>query len=108
MAEKELKPCPFCGGRAEIQERVDGDAVYVGCTKCGITTGDICIRADYCANDRAVETRNERSYNENVCARFLPNNGDDLCVNDSGASGCKCHGQIDNCDFYDEGGFLYE
>ena len=37
MKETELKPCPFCGGRAEIKRGkiyLD-DYVQVHCTKCG-------------------------------------------------------------------------
>lgn len=34
MAEKELKPCPFCGGKAEIgSEHNDRGAIY--CIDCG-------------------------------------------------------------------------
>jgi Lar family restriction alleviation protein len=33
----ELKECPFCGGKAEIQEDVYGNADIV-CKKCGIAT----------------------------------------------------------------------
>lgn len=36
MSEIKLKPCPFCGGEAEIQ---DGSGLhYVYCTKCGAST----------------------------------------------------------------------
>lgn len=36
-AERELLPCPFCGGRAEIIEQEDSDGRFaaVGCWECG-------------------------------------------------------------------------
>lgn len=39
MKETELKPCPFCGGKAEIKKGKAYyiDAVYVHCTECGVT-----------------------------------------------------------------------
>lgn len=34
---EELKPCPFCGGKAILLDTVDGE-YYVKCKKCGIST----------------------------------------------------------------------
>ena len=37
MSDRELKPCPFCGGKAEIKRckvYLD-DALQVRCTECG-------------------------------------------------------------------------
>ena len=36
---EELKPCPFCGGKAVIHVN---DGVRVVCTKCGVST-QICV-----------------------------------------------------------------
>jgi Lar family restriction alleviation protein len=41
----ELKPCPFCGGKAEVMnddffEVFDANAFWIKCTECGLTTGD--------------------------------------------------------------------
>lgn len=38
----ELKPCPFCGGKAELRvtyNSVLGDAVHVACESCGVKVG---------------------------------------------------------------------
>lgn len=37
MAEK-LKPCPFCGGEAEVFEEKGGEVVSIACSKCGCGT----------------------------------------------------------------------
>lgn len=34
----ELKPCPFCGGEAELLENVPYCTIRVQCKKCGIKT----------------------------------------------------------------------
>lgn len=31
---KELKPCPFCGGEAEIKNDLGNDCVYISCKWC--------------------------------------------------------------------------
>ncbi len=36
MSDENLKPCPFCGGVAEI--RTDGRTGWVKCVSCGMTT----------------------------------------------------------------------
>ena len=47
MKNIELKPCPFCGGEAQLhtfvrQNRVPCEAVaYVKCTKCDVATHSI-------------------------------------------------------------------
>ena len=33
MCDKELLPCPFCGGEAELRT-IDKELCYVVCTKC--------------------------------------------------------------------------
>ena len=32
---EELKPCPFCGGKAKIKKDDEGNHFYVLCKKCG-------------------------------------------------------------------------
>ena len=41
MSKLELKPCPFCGGKAEIRKYHHyglGDEYWVVCTSCGVHT----------------------------------------------------------------------
>ena len=57
MKETELKPCPFCGGKAHIYQDCTG--YYVAqCDKCGIGTL-------LCGDKRTAKRRwNRRSDNE--------------------------------------------
>ena len=74
------------------QFRMDDGIYYQVCAKCKIEF------------DQWFETGREYKENEKVCKRYEPNNGDDLCVTDDmGASGCTCHGQVDNCTYYEKG-----
>ena len=65
---EELKPCPFCGGKAVIHVN---DGVRVVCTKCGVST-QIC--ADRYANGkptgravgRVIEMWNRRANDEKI------------------------------------------
>ena len=38
---RELKPCPDCGGEAEVMR--DWCGYYVECQKCGLVFGDVCL-----------------------------------------------------------------
>ena len=38
MSEVELKPCPFCGGKAKVSKS-DIDHFVVNCTKCPCSVG---------------------------------------------------------------------
>lgn len=59
-----LKPCPFCGGVAELKERyaMMGQKVqaYVRCKVCGSTSGYFGKSIAYCANEKAIEAWNRR------------------------------------------------
>lgn len=67
MNKVELKPCPLCGGKAELQHqplefmfsRQDYYS-YVKCESCGAQSGNVCISAQYCADDKAAEAWNMR------------------------------------------------
>lgn len=62
MAEIKLKPCPFCGGKAEIKRYVGFafEQAYVECTSCEVQTKMIDPSLKYCANDKAAELWNNR------------------------------------------------
>lgn len=78
MRNEKLKPCPFCGGEAEITKSyglpLDG-YVYVECLNCGASVRRIKISADYCANDKAVELWNkgraDDEFNNNSMQQLL-------------------------------------
>ena len=62
MKNPELKPCPFCGSKAELYEENIFSTKYsrVRCKKCYAETEKVCISLDYAANNRAVELWNRR------------------------------------------------
>ena len=62
MTNKELKPCPFCGGEAEIGISLGN--TYVICKYCCAATRQITIKANNRAVDKAVEFWNRRANNE--------------------------------------------
>lgn len=45
MSEIKLKPCPFCGGKAEIDTGTNG--AEIKCIQCGLGTGYIEDKDDY-------------------------------------------------------------
>ena len=60
----DLKPCPFCGGKAELYtQRVIGgiDYVHIICKTCRVSTVDYEASTSYCANDKAIEDWNRRA-----------------------------------------------
>ena len=57
MSNKELKPCPFCGGEAKIYEASEED-FRVGCIRCH-TWSDY-----YFTEDEAIKAWNRRNYPE--------------------------------------------
>ena len=63
----ELKPCPFCGGEAELKiNSFHGSykTVYVICKSCKTRTNNYGASIDYCAIDRAIELWNRRASND--------------------------------------------
>lgn len=59
-----LKPCPFCGGEAELKRYVGIGLVcqaYVECQGCHCRTDMIDPSLKYCANDEVVEMWNRRN-----------------------------------------------
>lgn len=60
MAEK-LKPCPFCGGEAELKST--NYFSVVKCKGCRVSGPVAKISVEYCANDKAAESWNRRKDN---------------------------------------------
>lgn len=63
MAEK-LKPCPFCGGEAEIKRYTfcRTDSFYVGCSRCNVTqTANV-----YFSEKESIEAWNTRKPMERI------------------------------------------
>ena len=60
----ELKPCPFCGGKAEIQHTGKnseyGECAFVACKECGANSRMVNKAFKYCADDKAIEAWNRR------------------------------------------------
>lgn len=57
-----LKPCPFCGGEAEIEHQYIFGREYsmVKCKECGAETLPILISFTYSSDERATEAWNRR------------------------------------------------
>jgi len=58
-----LKPCPFCGGEAELSSgKFDGkETSYVLCTKCGSRGEFFSVSPKYASAERAIEAWNRRT-----------------------------------------------
>ncbi|MCA9330125.1 Lar family restriction alleviation protein, partial [Candidatus Saccharibacteria bacterium] len=55
LLEPEVKPCPFCGGKADVLENAWG--YYINCSKC--RKGDSCLSGFY-EKQEAIEAWNKR------------------------------------------------
>lgn len=72
MEEIKLKPCPFCGGKAEIYMGTNG--AEIKCPYCGIGTGYIKDENDYMEFTRLTE------YGEEGYIRHKKPNGIEIAV----------------------------
>lgn len=59
----ELKPCPFCGGEAELSAgKFDGkETSYVLCKKCGACGEFFIVNPKYASAIKAIEAWNRRA-----------------------------------------------
>lgn len=66
MTEIKLKPCPFCGGKAEFETNVNVlyKTIWVCCKKCKVNTMNFESDLYSCAAEKAAEAWNRRDYNE--------------------------------------------
>lgn len=62
----ELKPCPFCGGEAELSNgRYDGKLTsYVMCKECRCTGEFFFVSPKYASAIKATEAWNRRAKND--------------------------------------------
>lgn len=65
--DEKLKPCPFCGGEAELSfGKFDGkDTSYVVCIKCGSQGEFFFVSPKYASAIRAIKAWNRRVGEQN-------------------------------------------
>ena len=61
----ELKPCPFCGGEAELHHKYDLTSIdgysYVYCKNCRVNTEMFPKSYDHSSDAKAIEAWNRRT-----------------------------------------------
>lgn len=65
----ELKPCPFCGGKAEMEDV--GRLYFVRCRRCGVNQDHL-----YHSKQAAVKAWNRRAYICPVCGVKITEGGE--------------------------------
>lgn len=72
MSEQKLKPCPFCGGKANLHTDAETSLVgtsiagagrrfvMISCLSCGVRTPHILEDVEYCAVDKVKEIWEKR------------------------------------------------
>lgn len=64
MSKMNLKPCPFCGSKAELKHGTSAifdTYAYVQCKDCGAKTYDMYMSTAYSCDDKVIELWNRRS-----------------------------------------------
>lgn len=61
-----LKPCPFCGGEAEIRHGGRGSVSkpitsFIACKSCGARTDQVEVDAEYSSDEEAAKAWNSRA-----------------------------------------------
>ena len=64
MPEIKLKPCPFCGGKASLND--NSSCSYVHCEKCGATGESFNMSKKYSSDEKAAEAWNRRVDNGKI------------------------------------------
>ena len=60
----ELKPCPFCGGKAILAHDLAGPgASYIRCEKCGLESVRFIKSFEVASDDEAIKYWNRRADN---------------------------------------------
>jgi Lar family restriction alleviation protein len=70
MINSELKPCPFCGGRAYLisREKFKKKGKYIYCKNCRASSND-----EYTTNENAIAAWNERHISWGLLMDILDN-----------------------------------
>lgn len=55
-----LKPCPFCGGKAELENSMRENCSRIKCTKCRVKTEAFIKSFKYSSDQLAAEAWNRR------------------------------------------------
>ena len=63
MKDYNLKPCPFCGGKAVLSHKTEWDnqCSYVYCIKCLSRIAGVPVSSEYSSDERAIEAWNRRT-----------------------------------------------
>ncbi|MGN0608970.1 MAG: Lar family restriction alleviation protein [Oscillospiraceae bacterium] len=73
MSEIKLKPCPFCGGKVEI-ECLDDEYFYVTCSNCHSSTSFGFVYKDGTARD-ATKAETVKAWNKRTIEMIINQNG---------------------------------
>ena len=70
MSDLYLRPCPFCGGEAEIKLYSGSKLMsHIRCQNCGSRTKDVIISLEYCSVTVAASLWNRRTEEEETDER---------------------------------------